>query len=77
MTAAATYQGEADSFLPLPRILVAIIGIYLVQSLIGGFTFQGIPAALRASGASLEVVGMFSLIMVPWALKFLWAPTAP
>ena len=74
VTAAATYQGEADSFLPLPRILVAIIGIYLVQSLIGGFTFQGIPAALRASGASLEVVGMFSLIMVPWALKFLWAP---
>lgn len=50
------------------------MGVYLVQSLIGGFTFQSIPAALRASGASLEVVGMFSFIMVPWALKFLWAP---
>lgn len=74
MTAVSTHRGEADRYLPLPHILAAIMGVYLVQSLIGGFTFQGIPAALRASGASLEVVGMFSLIMVPWALKFLWAP---
>jgi MFS transporter (putative signal transducer) len=64
----------ADAQLPLYRVLLAITGIYLVQSLIGGFTFQGIPAALRANGASLEIIGLFSLIMVPWALKFLWAP---
>ncbi|MPZ54966.1 MAG: MFS transporter [Rhizobiales bacterium] len=64
----------AEAHLPLRRILTAITGIYLVQSLIGGFTFQGIPAALRASGASLELIGLFSLVIVPWALKFLWAP---
>jgi len=67
-------SGADDRGLPLHRILIAITGIYLVQSLIGGLTFQGIPAALRASGASLEVIGLFSLVIVPWALKFLWAP---
>jgi MFS transporter (putative signal transducer) len=61
-------------FPPLPRVLAAIGGIYLVQSLIGGFTFHGIPAALRASGASLDMIGLFSLIILPWAFKFLWAP---
>ena len=67
-------HATAQRRLPLHRVLFAITGVYLVQSLIGGFTFQGIPAALRASGASLEVIGLFSLITVPWALKFLWAP---
>lgn len=64
----------ARDFVPLPRVLAAIGGIYLVQSLIGGFTFQGIPAALRASGASLDMIGLFSLVILPWAFKFLRAP---
>jgi MFS transporter (putative signal transducer) len=71
---AASGVGAAEDRLPLHRVLFAITGIYLVQSLIGGFTFQGIPAALRSSGASLEVIGLFSLVIVPWALKFLLAP---
>jgi MFS transporter (putative signal transducer) len=35
---------------------------------------QGLPALLRAGGASLQQLGMVSLLMLPWALKFLWAP---
>lgn len=65
---------QPDQFLPLTRVLIAIGGIYLVQSLISGLTFKGIPAALRSSGASLESIGLVSLIMLPWALKFLWSP---
>ena len=65
---------QAHGFLPLYRVLVAIGGIYLVQSLISGLTFKGIPAALRSDGASLDSIGLVSLVMLPWALKFIWAP---
>ncbi len=59
---------------PTWTIVAAIGGIYLSQSMIGGLSFQGVPAALRASGGSLAVIGLFSLILLPWVLKFLWAP---
>jgi MFS transporter (putative signal transducer) len=62
--------------LPLWRILPSIGGIYVAQSLVGGLTFMGIPAVLRAQGVPLEQVGLVSLLMLPWALKFLWAPLA-
>lgn len=57
-----------------PRVLTVVAGIYITQSAIGGLTFQGIPAVLRAEGAGLDVIGLVSLLMLPWALKFLWAP---
>lgn len=60
--------------LPPGRVLVVIAGIYLTQSAIGGLTFQGIPAVLRAAGARLDVIGLVSLLMLPWMLKALWAP---
>jgi MFS transporter, putative signal transducer len=60
--------------LPLAKILTAIGGVYVAQSLVGGLTFVGIPAVLRADGMALEKLGLVSLLMLPWALKFLWAP---
>lgn len=60
--------------LRLWRILPSIGGVYVAQSLISGITFMGIPAVLRAQGVPLEQVGLVSLLMLPWALKFLWAP---
>lgn len=65
-----------DGALPLWRVLVAIGGVYVAQSLIGGVTFMGIPAVLRAEGAGLEQIGLVALLMLPWALKFLWSPLA-
>lgn len=62
--------------LPLWRVLPSIGGVYVAQSLVGGLTFMGIPAVLRAQGVPLEQVGLVSLLMLPWALKFLWAPLA-
>lgn len=56
------------------RVLLAVAGIYTTQSAIGGMSFQALPAVLRNAGAGLELVGLVSLFMLPWALKFLWAP---
>ena len=60
--------------LPVARVLPLIAGIYIAQSVIGAVTFMGIPAVMRASGAALDLIGLVSLFMVPWAIKFLWAP---
>ena len=56
------------------RILLLIAGIYTSQSVISSIAFLGFPAVLRATGARLDLVGAVSLLMLPWALKFLWAP---
>jgi MFS transporter, putative signal transducer len=66
--------GEDTERLPLGRVLLAIGGVYTAQSLVGGLTFQGMPAVLRAEGAALDAIGLISFAMLPWALKFLWAP---
>lgn len=56
------------------RLLVALGALYLAQGLPFGFFVQAVPVLLRAQGQSLEVVGFASLLALPWALKFLWAP---
>ncbi|MDF2235519.1 MFS transporter [Albimonas sp. CAU 1670] len=53
---------------------LAIGGLYVGQSVIGGLTWSGLPAVLRSQGLPLEHVGLLSLLVLPWALKFLWAP---
>lgn len=58
----------------LPLLLTGIGGVYVSQSLITGVALQGLPALLRSSGASLQMVGLSALFMLPWACKFLWAP---
>lgn len=55
-------------------IVVAIGGLYVAQSVIGGITWTGLPAVMRETGLPLDSVGLLSLIALPWALKFLWAP---
>lgn len=58
----------------LARLFVAAGGIYTAQSLVGGLTFLGVPAVLRAENVALDKIGMVSLAMLVWAVKFLWAP---
>ena len=55
-------------------IILAVGGLYVSQSVIGGVTWTGLPAVLRDQGLALDNVGLLSLIALPWALKFLWAP---
>lgn len=60
--------------LPAWRVFGVIAGIYTIQSTAGAITFQGVPVVLRAAGAPLDLIGLISLFMLPWAMKFLWAP---
>lgn len=60
--------------LPVARVLPLIGGIYIAQSVIGAITFMGMPAVMRAGGVALDLISLVSLFMVPWAIKFLWAP---
>jgi RhtX/FptX family siderophore transporter len=48
--------------------------LYFAQGLPFGFFVQAIPVILRSQGYSLGEIGLASLLTLPWALKFLWAP---
>ena len=48
--------------------------LYLTQGLPYGFFVQALPVMMRKQGVSLEDIGLASLLALPWALKFLWAP---
>jgi MFS transporter, putative signal transducer len=56
------------------RIMLTIGGIYVAQTLVSALAFQALPAVLRANGVSLDMIALMSVAMLPWALKFLWAP---
>jgi MFS transporter (putative signal transducer) len=66
---------EATSPIPSPvAVFIAIGGVYIAQSVIGGLTMLGLPAVLRAQGLPLDQIGLLYLTVMPWALKFLWSP---
>lgn len=48
--------------------------LYFAQGLPFGFFTQALPVMLRQQGFSLGEIGLTSLLALPWALKFLWAP---
>ena len=55
-------------------VVGAIGGIYIAQSVIAGVTWSGLPGVLRAQKLPLDQIGLISVLVLPWALKFLWAP---
>lgn len=48
--------------------------LYLSQGLPFGFFTQALPLLMRKQGYSLGTIGLSSLLAIPWALKFVWAP---
>jgi len=56
------------------RRLGLLMGLYFSQGLPFGFFVQGMPVLMREEGISLEAIGLSSLLAIPWAIKFLWAP---
>lgn len=48
--------------------------LYISQGLPFGFFTQALPAVMRQQGISLAAIGLSTLLMLPWGLKFLWAP---
>lgn len=57
------------------RLIVGLGGLYVAQSVIGSMIFAGLPAVMRQGGASLNEIAFTLLAVLPWSLKFLWAPT--
>lgn len=74
MTVADQITREGGDRLPFFRVFSAIAGIYVAQSLVSGLALQSIPAVLRSTGAALDQIGLLYIVLVPWSLKFLWAP---
>ena len=74
MAIADTISREDGNRLPFFRVFTAIAGIYVAQSLVSGLALQSVPAVMRSTGAALDQIGLLYLVLVPWSLKFLWAP---
>jgi MFS family permease len=51
-----------------------LASLYIAQGLPFGFFTQAMPALLRQQGMDLSIIGLSSLLALPWALKFAWAP---
>jgi PAT family beta-lactamase induction signal transducer AmpG len=56
------------------RKLGLLGSLYFSQGLPFGFFTQALPILLRKNGSGLGAIGLSSLLALPWALKFLWAP---
>ena len=51
-----------------------IVILYLAHALPLYFYNVALPAILRHQGVDLRWIGMLSLLYIPWAFKFFWAP---
>ncbi len=54
--------------------LSVVIILYLAHALPLYFYNVALPAILRHQGVDLRWIGMLSLLYIPWAFKFFWAP---
>lgn len=54
--------------------ITLLIALYMAQGLPFGFFTLALPVLLREAGYSLTQISLFSVVSLPWLLKFLWAP---
>ena len=54
--------------------LSIVVVLYLAHALPLYFYNVALPTILRHQGVDLRWIGMLSLLYIPWAFKFLWAP---
>lgn len=54
--------------------LTLLFSLYISHGLTFGCQSVALPVYLRNSGVSLELIGLSTLLAVPWLLKFLWVP---
>lgn len=55
-------------------VLTVLVGLYIAQAIPVYLVAAAMPAIFRAQGISLVSIGSMALLMLPWVLKFLWAP---
>lgn len=70
MTAAARSSRDVSR----TQKITLLLSLYVAQGLPYGFFTNALPFLLREAGLSLKAIGAFSLLSIPWLLKFLWAP---
>ena len=56
------------------RKLAWVAVLYFAEGLPFGIVKDVVPVWMRVGGASLETIGLLSLIGLPWTLKFFWSP---
>ena len=56
------------------RLFGMLSVLYFAQGLPSGLIAKALPPLLREQGASLSIIGFTSVLALPWALKFAWAP---
>ena len=56
------------------RKLGLLSSLYFSQGLPFGFFYGAMPVLLREADFELTTIGLTSLLAIPWAVKFLWAP---
>nr|WP_274857571.1 MFS transporter [Sinorhizobium meliloti] len=70
MTGIAEHSTRATPYI----VLGLLSGLYAAQSATGSMVQTALPVALRDTGVSLDRIGFLAILIMPWALKFLWAP---
>ncbi len=55
-------------------LATVLFSLYFAQGLPTGIISQALPALLREQGVSRSMIGLFGLVLIPWSLKFVWAP---
>lgn len=63
-------QGERTA----RSVIVVLAGLYVAQAIPVYLVAAAMPAIFRAQGISLVSIGSMALLMLPWVIKFLWAP---
>lgn len=71
-------QLNHDNAFPIKTVstlsLSVVVVLYLAHALPLYFYNVALPTILRHQGVDLRWIGMFSLLYIPWAFKFFWAP---
>lgn len=67
-----------DNAFPIKTVstlsLSVVVVLYLAHALPLYFYNVALPTILRHQGVDLRWIGMLSLLYIPWAFKFFWAP---
>lgn len=67
------HRHSATSMKETPKY-VSLFSLYIAQAIPMSFFSTVVPVIMRLENYSLEQIGYFQLIKLPWIFKFLWAP---
>lgn len=60
--------------MPKTKVLAVLTGLYVAQAIPIYLFIAALPAIFRELGVSRTLIGAMGVLLVPWILKFLWAP---